>query len=244
MQIDRNPTTGDITLSQRAYCKCMIKCFNMENCSLKSTLLLPGLLLTTNNYLNTLDEITKMKDTLYWEVLGSLIWLQVAIWPDISYAVTLLSHFVHNPKKLHWSIVKHVLAYIKGTLDYGITYRADGELSPTRYINSNFTGYKDTYHSTKGNIFIVAGGPVSWERKGQEIVTLSIVVAEYMGFFGRATQALWISKYLSEIRLPISRPIMIHVDNNRSISYSLNNKNHWRTKHIDVWHHFIKDQVK
>jgi len=65
MQIDRNPTTGDITLTQRTYCEYMIKCFNMENCSLKSTLLLPGLLQTTDNYPNTPNEITEMKDILY-----------------------------------------------------------------------------------------------------------------------------------------------------------------------------------
>jgi len=65
MQIDRNPTTGDITLSQRAYCKCMIKHLNMENCSPKSTPLPPGLLLTTDNCPNTPDKITEMKDIPY-----------------------------------------------------------------------------------------------------------------------------------------------------------------------------------
>jgi len=119
MQIDRNPTTGDITLSKRVYCEHMIKCFNMENCSPKLTPLPPGLLLTTDNCPNIPDKITEMKNTSYREVLGSLIWLQVITQPDISYAVTLLSHFVHNPEKSHWSAVKHVLAYIKGTLNYG-----------------------------------------------------------------------------------------------------------------------------
>ena len=126
----------------------------------------------------------------------------------------------------------------------GITYRADGELSPTGYVDSDFAECKDTHHSIEGNIFIVAGGPVSWESKRQETIALSTVEAEYMGFSRAATQALWISKYLSKIELPTLRPIMIHADNNGSISHSLNNKNHWRTKHIDVRHHFVKDQVK
>jgi len=41
-------------------------------------------------------------------------------------------------------MVKHVLAYIKGTLDYRITYKADSELKPTGYVDSDFAGYKDT----------------------------------------------------------------------------------------------------
>jgi len=73
----------------------------MENCSSKSTPLPLGLLLTTNNCPNTSDEITEMKDTPYQETLISLIWLQVTTQPDISYAITLLSHFAHNPKKSH-----------------------------------------------------------------------------------------------------------------------------------------------
>ena len=73
---------------------------------------------------------------------------------------------------------------------------------------------------------------------------LSTVEAKYIGFLRATTQALWISKYLNKIRLSISKPIVIFTDNNRSISYSLNNKNHCRTKYIDVQYHFVKDHVK
>jgi len=34
----------------------------------------------------------------------------------------------------------------------------------------------------EGNIFLVAGGPVSWETKRQDTVVLSIVEAEFMAF--------------------------------------------------------------
>jgi len=153
MQIDKNPTTRDIILFQRAYCKCMIKCFNMENYFPKSTLFLLGLLLTTDDCPNTLDEITELKNILYQEALGLLMWLQVAIQPDISYTVTLLSHFAHNSEKSYWSEVKHVLAYIKGTLDYKITYRADGELSSTRYVDPNFTGMQRHMLLHRGEYF-------------------------------------------------------------------------------------------
>jgi len=65
-----------------------------------------------------------------------------------------------------------------------------------------------------------------------------------MGFLRATTQVLWISKYFTKIRLPTSKPIVVHVDDNGSISHSLNDKNHRRTKHIDVRYHFIKNQVK
>ena len=190
MRINRDPITGNISLFQKSYCEHMLRHFNIENCSPKLTPLPPGLLLTTEDCPNTPKEANKMKDTLYWEALGSLMWLQVATQPNITYAVTLLSRFAHNPGKSHWTAIKHVLAYIKGTLNYGITYKADAELNPTGYVDSDFAGCKDTRRSTEGNIFIVAGGPVSWESKRQETVALSTVEAEYMGFSRATTQAL------------------------------------------------------
>lgn len=204
----------------------MLKRFNMDKCSPKSTPLPPALTLTTNDCPSTPGEVDEMKNTPYWEALGSLMWLQVTTQPDISYAVTLLSHFAHNPGKLHWIAAKHTLAYIKGTLNYGITYKVGGELVSTGYVNSDFAGCKDTCRSTERNIFIVAGGPVSWESKRQETVALSTVEAEYMGFSRATTQALWISKYFNEIGLPIPKPIVIHVDNSDAIYHSLNDKNH------------------
>lgn len=50
------------------------------------------------------------------------MWLQVATRPDLSFAVNILSRFTHNPGRAHWNALKHTLAYVKGTLDYAITY--------------------------------------------------------------------------------------------------------------------------
>ena len=79
MYINRDPITGNISLFQKSYCKHMLRCFNMENCSPKLTLLPPGLLLTTEDCPNTPKEANEMKDIPYWKVLGSLMWLQVTI---------------------------------------------------------------------------------------------------------------------------------------------------------------------
>jgi len=89
----------------------------------------------------------------------------------------------------------------------------------------------------------VAGGPISWESKKQETVALLIVEAEY-AFSQATTQALWISKYLCTIGLPLSRPITIYADNKGLIAHCLNDKNHRQTKYIDIRLYFVKDQIK
>jgi len=65
-----------------------------------------------------------------------------------------------------------------------------------------------------------------------------------MAFSKATTQALWLSKYFDEVGLPIPRPLKIFADNSGSISNSLNDKNHWCTKHIDMWHYFTKEHTK
>jgi len=55
---------------------------------------------------------------------------------------------------------------------------------------SPYTGCKNTRCSTEGNIFMVAGGPVSWETKRQDTVTLLTVETEFMAFSQATTQAL------------------------------------------------------
>jgi len=111
-------------------------------------------------------------------------------------------------------------------------------------VDSDFAGCKDTRRSTEGTIFIVTGGPVSWESKQQDTVALSTVEAEYMAFLQTMTQAIWISKYFDEVGLPTQKPIVIHADNSGAISNSINHKNYRRTKYIDMRHHFVKEHTK
>ena len=59
--------------------------------------------------------------TLYRQLIGSLMYL-VNTQPDISFAVNSLSQFMVDPRKVHWTAAKHILRYIKGTVEYGLVY--------------------------------------------------------------------------------------------------------------------------
>ena len=113
----------------------MLQRFNMAKCSPTSTPLPTGLTLSIEDCPTTVEEAKEMENTPYQEALGSLMWLQIATRPDLSYAVNLL----HNPGKTHWNALKHILAYIKGTIRYGITYAGE-DLNPTGYVDSDFAG--------------------------------------------------------------------------------------------------------
>jgi len=50
-----------------------------------------------------------------------------------------------------------MLTYVKGIMDYGITYKDSGNLEPIDYVDSNYARCKDTRWSTEDNIFMIAG---------------------------------------------------------------------------------------
>jgi len=75
--------------------------------------------------------------------------------------VNVLSQFSHNPGRFYWNILKHTLIYVKGTIDYGITYRGEETLNPIDYMDSDYVDCKDTRYLTEENVFIVIDGLVS-----------------------------------------------------------------------------------
>jgi len=73
----------------------------MSNCTPASILLLSGLILFSDNSPATEEKEREIKKIPYYETLGLLIELQVAIQPNLSFAVNVLLCFAHNPRKRH-----------------------------------------------------------------------------------------------------------------------------------------------
>ena len=42
--------------------------------------------------------------------------------PDICFAVNTLSQYLVQPKRVHLVAAKHVMRYLKGTMDFGLYY--------------------------------------------------------------------------------------------------------------------------
>jgi len=141
MHITQNKNR-DITLTQKAYSKYMLEHFKMNHCVPTSTPLPPGSLLSIDDYLIISQKTSEMAKTLYYEALGSLMWLQVITHPNLTYAMNILSWFLHDPGRSYWNALKHILAYIKETIDYGITYRRGETLNPIGYVDSDYIGCK------------------------------------------------------------------------------------------------------
>jgi hypothetical protein len=130
------------------------------------------------------------------------------------------------------------------TLDHGLTYSRESELSPHAYVDADYGGCKDTRRSTSGFVFIMAGGAVSWSSKRQATVALSTVEAEYVAMSRCAQQMCWMHSWLKEVEIEFAAPGVIKGDNRGAIALTKNTKDHGKVKHIDIRHHYIRELLK
>jgi hypothetical protein len=147
-----------------------------------------------------------MQDKDYLSLLGSLNHVALGTRPDIAYSVALLQQYANDPRPIHWRTALHVLAYLKATINYSITYyrkaEGDGErMIPKGYVDASHADVKEENgHSTRksmmGYIFTLAGGAVSWSSAKQKIVALSTTEAEYLSGVHAGKQAIWMFKFL------------------------------------------------
>ena len=136
------------------------------------------------------------------------------------------------------------MGYIKNTLDLGLTYSRDYDLSPYAFVDSDYGGCRDTRRSTSGHVFIMTGGAVSWSSKRQATVALSTVEAEYVAMSRCAQQMIWMHNWLREVEIEFQEPGIIKGDNKGAIALTKNTKNHGKVKHINIQHHYIWELKK
>ncbi|GJU38990.1 hypothetical protein Tco_1191947 [Tanacetum coccineum] len=88
----------------------------------------------------------------------------------------------------------------------------------TAYADADHAGCQDTRRSTSGSAQFLGDKLVSWSSKKQTSTSISSTEAEYIAMSGCCAQILWMRSQLSEL--------------------------HSRSKHIDIRHHFIREQVE
>eukprot|EP00253_Pinus_taeda_P024014 PITA_24014 len=84
-----------------------------------------GVRLSAEQCPKTQEEEEDMSHVPYASAAGSLMYAMVYTRPDIAHAVGVLSRFMSKPGKEHWTAVKRVFRYLRGTSDYGCATKED-----------------------------------------------------------------------------------------------------------------------
>nr|GFC86206.1 ribonuclease H-like domain, reverse transcriptase, RNA-dependent DNA polymerase [Tanacetum cinerariifolium] len=129
--------------------------------------------------------------------------------PDLSYSVGLLSRFMKKPKEQHIKALRQVLRYVKGTKDYGITFKHNGGNKIQGFSDSSYGVNTQEGKGTSGIIFYYGK---------QATVALSSCESKFIA----ATQALWLKILLSKLTHSKEEKVRIMVDNKSGIELMKN----------------------
>ena len=156
----------------------------------------------------------------YASAVGSLMYAMVCTKPDITHVVGVLSRFMSNPGKEHWTIMKWFFRYLCGTSDYGLCYQGrpglERMLEILGFFYADWAGDLDQIRSTSGYVFGLFGGAFSWMSKRQSVVALSTIRAEYMAATHASKEAVWLQRLCSSMGL-VQQVIRIDCDSQSAI---------------------------
>jgi hypothetical protein len=144
----------------------------------------------------------------YFKWCGFANWLSTQTRVDIAGAVNLCGRYSQNPGTEHVALQKHVLRYLAGTLDEGITYHGSDAVLKKPYphknkligfADSNHGGCLDTKRSTSCVIIQLNGGPVIWRVLKQRVVATSTPHSESIALASAVQELVWACDLMAEM---------------------------------------------
>uniref|UniRef100_A0A2N9FH39 Integrase catalytic domain-containing protein n=1 Tax=Fagus sylvatica TaxID=28930 RepID=A0A2N9FH39_FAGSY len=178
----------------------------------------------------------------YQKLVGKLIYLSHTR-PDIAFAVSVVSQFMHAPCEKHMEAVYRILRYLKSAPGKGLMLYKNGHLEVEGYTDADWAGSITDRRSTSGYCTFVGGNLVTWRSKKQSVVARSSAEAEFRAMAHGICEMLWLKAMLKELGVHSKDPMKLYCDNKAAISIAHNPVQHDRTKHVEVDRHFIKEKL-
>jgi hypothetical protein len=164
--------------------------FGMMDCKSTTTPMMTNLKLLGDTSSGTIDA------TLYKHMVGSLMYLTNTR-PDICFVVNTLSQYMVDPRQVHLVAAKHVLRYLKGTIDYDLRYARNCKFGLVGYTDSDWVGSVHDRKSTSGCYFSLGSVVIAWRSRKLMSVALSTTEAEYITVCAACSEVVWLRKLLS-----------------------------------------------
>nr|GFA81325.1 ribonuclease H-like domain-containing protein [Tanacetum cinerariifolium] len=198
-----------IFLSQKKYAIEILKRAHMVNCNPSRTPV------ATESKLG-IDGDLVFDPTLYRSLAGSFQYLTVTR-PNISYAVQQVCLHMHDLREPHFSTLKRILRYARGTMDYELQLFSSSTIDLVAYSDANWAGCPTARRSTSE--------------------------AEYRDVANAVAETCWLRNLLRRLHTPLSSATLVYCDNVSDVYFSSNPIQHQRTKHIEIDIHFVCDLV-
>ena len=151
---------GTITLTQKGLIQKILTATGMSNCNPNHH---PAAAATLGIDPDGLPYQEKWN---YASIVGMLLYLSTNTRPDISFTMSQVARFNHNPKQSHATALKMILRYLKGTADKGMIIKPSGKLTLEMWCDVDYAGLYNHDPNTSAS---------AAESRGAFLITLSDV---------------------------------------------------------------------
>ncbi|GKE28761.1 retrovirus-related pol polyprotein from transposon TNT 1-94 [Tanacetum coccineum] len=118
---------------------------------------------------------------------------------------------------LYRGMIRSIMYLISRTINMGLWYSKDTDMSLTAYSDADHVGCQDTRRSTSGSAQFLCDKLVSWSSKKQKSTAISSTEAEYIALFRCCAEILWMRSQLTDYGFTFNK-IPMYSDKKSSIA--------------------------
>ncbi|XP_039004630.1 secreted RxLR effector protein 161-like [Hibiscus syriacus] len=132
----------------------------------------------------------------YRSAIGSLLYV-CHTRTGIAFVVHKVSQYTQQPCQAHWSTVKRIFHYLKGTLDYGLWIRTQSDIANLcGFIDADWGSVPDDRRSVSSHCVFLDKHLVTWSSKKQLDVSWLTAEDEYHSLVDATSKILWVKEFL------------------------------------------------
>ncbi|KAL4026478.1 hypothetical protein IC575_014909 [Cucumis melo] len=120
--------------------------------------------------------------------------------PDITSSVNLLARYSSSPTKRHWNGVKHVLRYLRGTIDMSLFYSNKSNFDLVGYADAGYLSDPHKARSQTCYLFTCGGTAISWRSVKQTMTATLSNHAEILAIHKASRECVWLRSMTHHIR--------------------------------------------
>ena len=230
-------SSSGISLCQRKYTLELLQDAGLLGCKPLSTPMDPNIRFQKD------DGAPFSDPAAYRRLVGQLLYLTTTR-PDISYAMTTLSQFLHAPMVSHYRAALRVLRYLKNAPGLGLFFPSDSALHLKGFSDSDWATCPDTRRSITGFCIYLGNSLISWKSKKQHTVSRSSSEAEYRALATATCEIQWLTYLLQDFQVPFKSPALVYCDSRSALYLASNPVFHERSKHIELDCHVVREKIR
>jgi histone deacetylase 1/2 len=146
--------------------------------------------------------------TNYKSIIGALQYITLTRL-DVAFSVNKVCQFLHAPTTLHWTAVKRILRYLRGTISLGLQFSKSSSTIVRSFSDADWAGCPDDRRSISGFAVYVGSNLVSWNAKKKATVSRSSTATEYKSLANATAEVMWVQTLLAELGVSQSKAAVL-----------------------------------